>query len=513
MRGASSLYGLMIALALLYLIPFVYTVSTSLKSQAEAAAGFDLWPDSPSLAAYREIWSREDLSFVTFFKNSLILASLDHGDQPLPRHARRLRVRPAALPAARGRSSSSVLGTLMIPDQLRLVPVYLMMIDFPITDWNLTQTRHGYVFFGTSIALATNLFLMRQYFLTIPKDYEEAAKLDGAGYFKTYWRVMLPLAAPAVAAVAILTFQGIWNEFFWANLLLGQGGSDEWTVQIGVAQFRFQYQTLWPQLMAAATIAILPVLVGLHLLPALLRRRRRGGWGQGMIAAVATTREPGVGEVLRRAARDFYEESWRFVLLNSLLSAYVLVGARGRELRAAGARPAPRRGAAGSCPRLRSRDRRRDRLAHVRRGRSAACAGAGSAGSCSRGSLAARCARHGARGPLLRRRRSLRVAARRPRPLPRRDLRAATSSCSGRSLCATASARCCDAAAEAGLVLVRRPAAVVGLGLALLVVNVVGIVAAVLPFLTLTIAYSALAAARLALRPATPRGGVSPWRP
>ena len=102
---------------------------------------------------------------------------------------------------------------------------------------------------------------MRQYFLTIPKDYEEAAKLDGAGYFKTYWRVMLPLAAPAVAAIAILTFQGIWNEFFWANLLLGQGSASEWTVQIGVAQFRFTYQTLWPQLMAAATIAIVPVLV------------------------------------------------------------------------------------------------------------------------------------------------------------------------------------------------------------------------------------------------------------
>ena len=58
---------------------------------------------------------------------------------------------------------------------------------------------------------------MRQYFLTIPKDYEEAAKLDGAGYFKTYWRVMLPLAGPALAAVTILSFQGTWNDFFWAS--------------------------------------------------------------------------------------------------------------------------------------------------------------------------------------------------------------------------------------------------------------------------------------------------------
>jgi multiple sugar transport system permease protein len=253
-------YALMIGLALLYLIPFVYTVATSLKTQAEAAAGFDLWPDQASLAAYREIWSSENLSFVTFFKNSLILASsitlFNLFLATLGGYAfARLRF------PLREVLFLVVLGTLMIPDQLRLVPVYLMMVDFPVTNSNLTQTLHGYVFFGTSIALATNLFLMRQYFLTIPKDYEEAAKLDNAGYFKTYWRVMLPLAAPAVAAIAILTFQGIWNEFFWANLLLGQGSSSEWTVQVGLAQFRFQYQTLWPQLMAAATIAIVPVLV------------------------------------------------------------------------------------------------------------------------------------------------------------------------------------------------------------------------------------------------------------
>ena len=294
----------MIGLALLYLIPFVYTVSTSLKTQAEVAAGFDLWPSEATLAAYREIWSREDLSFVTFFKNSLIvsgsitlitlfLATL--GGYAFARLRFPFR-EPLFL---------LVLGTLMIPDQLRLVPVYLMMIDFPLTGWNLTQTLHGYVFFGSSIALATCLFLMRQYFLTIPKDYEEAAKLDGAGYFKTYWRIMLPLAAPAVAAVAILTFQGIWNEFFWANLLL-TGDNSNYTVQMGLVQFRFQYQTLWPQLMAAATIAIL-----------------RCSWCTSFfqryfVAGVAaagvkddrrgrTIQPPGVGEALRGAVRDFYE--------------------------------------------------------------------------------------------------------------------------------------------------------------------------------------------------------------
>ena len=143
-------YVLMIGLALLYLIPFVYTVSTSLKTQAEVAAGFDLWPSEATLAAYREVWSREDLSFVTFFKNSLIVSGsitvITLFLATLGGYFARLRF-PFREPLF-----LLVLGTLMIPDQLRLVPVYLMMIDFPLTGWNLTQTLHGYVFFGSSIA-------------------------------------------------------------------------------------------------------------------------------------------------------------------------------------------------------------------------------------------------------------------------------------------------------------------------------------------------------------------------
>src|SRR5262249_2287590 len=93
-----------------------------------------------------------------------------------------------------------VLGTPMVPDQLRLIPVFVML-----TNWHLINSFTGYILIN--LVTATNLFIMRQYFLTIPKDFEEAAKLDGAGYFKTFWRVMLPLALPAVAAVVILQFQ------------------------------------------------------------------------------------------------------------------------------------------------------------------------------------------------------------------------------------------------------------------------------------------------------------------
>ena len=196
-----------------------------------------------------------------------------------------------------------VLATLMIPDQLRLVPVFQML-----TNWGLVSTYQGYVMI--KLVAAVNLFLMRQYFLTIPRDYEEAAKLDGAGFFKTYWRVMLPLAAPALAAVTILEFQGIWNEFFWPLIILQDESVHAHDrdlqlrrhLQHAVARAHGRERDRDP-----ARHRDLPRL------PALLHHRRRGGRGEGL-----------VGGALRAAAADFYRHSWRLVLLNALLSLAVV---------------------------------------------------------------------------------------------------------------------------------------------------------------------------------------------
>ena len=100
---------------------------------------------------------------------------------------------------------------------------------------------------------------MRQYFLTIPKDFEEAAKLDGAGYFKTFWRVMLPLAGAGARRGDDPQFQGIWNDFFWPLIILGPATRTTTRASSGSLSFVLQYQTLWPQLMAASVIAILPI--------------------------------------------------------------------------------------------------------------------------------------------------------------------------------------------------------------------------------------------------------------
>lgn len=241
-------YALLLAAALLYFTPFLWTVSTSLKSLPETV-GFDLFPDNPSLRAYREVLT--DYNFARYAFNSAFLAGTITVANVLLGSLGGYAFARLRFPG-REFLFLAVLATLMIPDQLRLVPVFQML-----TNWHLVGTFQGFI--AINLVLAANLFLMRQYFLTIPKDFEEAAKLDGAGYFKTYWRVMLPLAAPALAAVTILTFQGMWNEFFWSLIILGFGDPDRYTLQLGLAQLRFQYQTLWPQLMAASVIAILPI--------------------------------------------------------------------------------------------------------------------------------------------------------------------------------------------------------------------------------------------------------------
>jgi multiple sugar transport system permease protein len=242
-------YAVLLAVSFLFFIPFFWSVSTSLKTLQESVQGLDIIPDEPSLRAYRN--ALEQFNFARYAFNSLFLAaSMTFFNLVLASVGgyafARLRF------PGREVLFMLVLATLMIPDQLRLVPVFQML-----TSLGLIATYQGYMLQG--LVLAANLFLMRQYFLTIPTDFEEAAKLDGAGYVKTYWKVMLPLAGPALAAVTILTFQGTWNDFFWALIILQD--EDKFTLPIGISNFVGQYKTQWPELMAGSVIALIPVTI------------------------------------------------------------------------------------------------------------------------------------------------------------------------------------------------------------------------------------------------------------
>ena len=246
-------YAAMFAIALLFFVPFLWSLSTSFKPLPETA-NFSLLPHTWTIAGYRHALG--DYNFGRYMANSAILAGAVTFTSVFLAALGGYAFARLRFPG-RNVLFFLVLGTLMIPDQLRLVPIYRMLTIFPVAHWNLVDTYQGY--WAIRMVSATALFLMRQYFLTIPRDLEEAAKLDAAGFFKTFWRVMLPLAGPALAAVAILEFQGTWNDFFWANLLLQS--PQHWTIQVGLAQFSWTYRTNWNDLMAGTMIALAPVVL------------------------------------------------------------------------------------------------------------------------------------------------------------------------------------------------------------------------------------------------------------
>ncbi len=236
-------------------VPFAWTVVTSFKTQPDALQL--TWLPSPfTLSGYETAFTQLNPSLPRLFFNSIIVAtSITITNVILGSMAgyafARLRF------PGRDLLFLLVLASLMIPDQLRLVPVYILLNN--VVDLvNNAPTNYLSVIVVLAIQVES-VFLLRQYFLSIPRDIEEAAKIDGAGYFTTFARVVLPLGTPAIAAVAILQFQGAWNNFFWPLILLQ--AQDHWTLPLGLAQFRSLYLTNWPALTAVVVMATIPILI------------------------------------------------------------------------------------------------------------------------------------------------------------------------------------------------------------------------------------------------------------
>ena len=248
-------YVLMIAYALLMFVPFTWTVITSLKTLPDSVR-LTLIPDPITFEPWQYVFNNLEPNIVRLFLNSFIIAiAVTISNVVLGSLAgyafARLRF------PFRNVLFLVVLATLMIPDQLRMLPIYVMFNALGLTRGIL---QYAGVILVLAIS-ATSVFLLRQYFLTIPKDLEEAARIDGAGHFRTFLRIMLPLASPAVAAVTILQFQGTWNSFFWPVVLIRE--SDYWTLPVGLTLFRLTggFATNWPPLMATVVIATIPVLI------------------------------------------------------------------------------------------------------------------------------------------------------------------------------------------------------------------------------------------------------------
>ena len=147
-----------------------------------------------------------------------------------------------------------VLGTMMVPVAMTLVPVYVILVKMPGGSWIDTYQGLTVPF----MVSAFGIFLMRQFFLSLPVEIEEAAAIDGLSRFGIYWRIALPLSRPALATLAVLTFQGNWDSFLMPSFIASS--PDHFTLPVGLASFSFQYYQLWPQIMAGSMIVILPIL-------------------------------------------------------------------------------------------------------------------------------------------------------------------------------------------------------------------------------------------------------------
>lgn len=245
--------ALLLLLGAMFLLPFAWMVSTSLKPLNETMVLPPRWlPSEPQWQNYPEAM-RAMGPFWLYARNSLLLAVLNVVGT----------VFSSALVAYgfsriewRGRDNLFLLllATMMIPFPVVMVPVYTLFRDL---GW-IGSFKPLWV--PAFLAGAFNVFLLRQFFLTIPRDLTEAARMDGCGEFRIFWQIILPLAKPALLTVALFQFMATWNDFLGPLIFLVR--QDQFTLALGLQNFQsMQGGTAWHYLMAASTLVVLPVLV------------------------------------------------------------------------------------------------------------------------------------------------------------------------------------------------------------------------------------------------------------
>lgn len=239
-----------VALGVVMLLPFVWMVATSLMDEFEVFRyPPPLLPASPRWRNYPEALTA--LPFGQFFANSAILAVFTVVGQVTTGAA-------AGYAFARfrfaGRSAlfAAYLGALMVPAIVLLIPRFLIVDAMGGVD-----TVAGLV--STEIVSAWSVFMMRQFFLSLPRETEDAARIDGAGEWAVFWHIALPLARPALATLALFSFIDAWKSFLWP--LVVTRSMERRVVEVGVASFHGIYYANWPYQMAAAVTALIPILV------------------------------------------------------------------------------------------------------------------------------------------------------------------------------------------------------------------------------------------------------------
>ena len=259
-----SLLHLLLAIgAVTMILPFLWMVSTSLKPESEIFASPTWLPQVWKWGNYRA--AMEAAAFGRYFLNTVLYSVLVTLSNLL---LCSLAAYAFARLEFRGKNVLFllVLATMMIPGQVTMVPVFIMLKHWPLTggnDW-VGAGGHGLLNSYPGLVLpaavgAFGIFLLRQFFMTLPRELEDAARLDGCSEFGIYWRIILPLSKPALATLGIFTFTAAWNEFLWPLLITSKDSMK--TLQIGLQVFQTQYTTRWDLLMAGTVVVTLPVLI------------------------------------------------------------------------------------------------------------------------------------------------------------------------------------------------------------------------------------------------------------
>jgi len=257
------IWTLLLVGACVMLLPFLWLVTSSLKPELEVFRYPPKWiPNPPQFQNYIEAWTTRQLrhpGFGTYLKNTFFIVILNEiailGSTSL-----------AAYALARidfpGKNFwfGIVLSTMMLPGVVLMIPTFVLYSRMGWVNTFLPLTVPH--FFAASGGGAFFIFLLRQFFLSLPEELADAARVDGCSEFGIYWRIMLPLAKPALATVAVFTFIWTWNDYMGPLLYLNKD-PQKWTVALGLAMFRtaMWQRTRWDLLMAASTMMIIPMIV------------------------------------------------------------------------------------------------------------------------------------------------------------------------------------------------------------------------------------------------------------
>ena len=247
----------LILVSILSIFPFIWLLSTSLKGGGENIFAYPptIIPKDFTLANYVGVWHRVDL--MRYFINSMIVAGVT---VVLNLILSSLAAYPLARMEFKGKKITffAILATIMIPFQAIMLPVYLITLKLHLVD------SYGDIFGFIGLVMpfavsAFGIFLMRQAFLAIPREMEEAAIVDGCNVFQVFWKVLLPMVKPSLAVLAIFTFIGSWGEFLWPSIVLTKEAM--YTLPVGVNNLQGMFSSNWRYIAAGSIISTIPIII------------------------------------------------------------------------------------------------------------------------------------------------------------------------------------------------------------------------------------------------------------